>query len=334
MMMKKEENKREIYVYTVCFCMTAAAFFASLCIGKYPLGLQQIISIVTGQETEDLAKNVFFNLRLPRTIMALLAGIGLSAAGSIYQSIFRNPLAAPDLIGVSSGAGAGAAFSIVCLHSGVAGGAFGAFIGGLMAVTFSVVLAGMTRQRSTSDFVVAGIAVKAMADAFIMLMKYMADPERQLASIDYWLMGSFSSVTSDKLWVSVPLIFVSLAGIFLFRWKISLLMLSDDEASTLGVRVHLVRCVILAMTTLLVAAIICVTGSIAFIGLIAPHIASLLLKRSSFASVTVSGLLGSFILLVSDILARSAAASEIPVSILTSVIGVPVLMYLLFRKGR
>lgn len=332
MNIEKAENRREIGVCIICLCLAAAAFFVSLCVGRYPVELGQIGKMIAGQDVDPMAEKVFFTLRLPRTIMAFLAGAGLSISGSIYQSIFRNELAAPDLIGVSSGAAAGAAFSIVCLGSGAAGAAGGAFAGGILAVGAAVFLAGLTKKRSAADFILAGIAVKALADGLLMTMKYLADPERQLATIDYWTMGSFANVTQEKLLTVIPLLAVSFLGLVLLRWQINLLMLEDNEARMLGVSVHLTRCIVLALTTLLAGAIISVTGSIAFIGLIAPHIARLLLRRNGFSTALLGGVIGGFIILMADILARSAGGSEIPVSILTSAVGVPVLLWLLCRR--
>lgn len=329
---KEMGSRRQKKIYLICLCLVVAVFLASLCVGKYPISLAEIGNILTGRGSDQMAKNVFFSLRLPRSVMAFLAGAGLSVAGSIYQSIFRNPLASPDLIGVSSGASAGAAFAIVCLNGGVAAAAGSAFIGGLLAVGAAVLLAGMTKQRSASDFVLAGIAVKALSDSFIMAMKYMADPERQLASIDYWSMGSFANVTMDKLMVTGPIVLLAILGLIIFRWQIEILALSDDEAKMLGVSVHIIRCIILTLTTLMVASVICVTGAISFIGLVAPHIARLLLKKNDFSTAMVSGLVGSIIILISDCLARSLAGSEVPISIITSVVGVPMLLWLLCKK--
>lgn len=319
-------------IYAVCLALLASAFFASLCIGKYPISIKEVCQIISGQGGQEMAGRVFFNLRLPRTIMAFLAGAGLSMAGSIYQSIFRNPLAAPDLIGVTSGANAGAAFSIVCLQGGVAAAAGGAFFGGLLAVAAATFIAGRTRRRQAADFILAGVVIKAASDALIMTMKYLADPERQLAAIDYWSMGSLAGITADKALTVAPLVLVSFLGLFTLRRQIGLLVLEDDEARMLGVPVHFVRCIALLCTTLMVAGIISVSGSIAFIGLIAPHIARLLIQRYDFYSVILSGLVGSIVLLAADCLARSVAESEIPISILTSVLGVPALIFLLCRK--
>lgn len=332
MMDRGESGRRNSQIMAAALCLAAAAFLASLCIGKYPVGPREVLAILTGHNTDRMAQQVFYTLRFPRTVMAVLAGLGLGTAGSVYQSIFRNPLAAPDLIGVSSGANAGAAVAVVCFGGGTAVAAGSAFVGGLLAVGLAVLLAGMTKQRAAADFVLAGIAVKALSDALIMAMKYMADPERQLASIDYWAMGSFANITLDKLRAAAPLLLIAFAGLTLLRWRIRLLTLSDDESEMLGVSVHFTRRAVLGFTTLMVAAVICVTGSISFIGLIAPHIARLLLKKNDFTTAVLSGITGSFILLISDTLARSIAGSEIPISILTSVIGVPMLIWLLCRK--
>ncbi len=328
----KSNRKQTVVIFSVILSLTAMVFYVSLLVGKYPITPREMADIFRGREMDEMAAKVFFTLRFPRTIMAFLAGAGLSVAGSIYQNIFHNPLASPDLIGVSSGANAGAAFAIVCLHGGAGLAAGSAFAGGLLAVSLAVFLAGAAKRRSAADFVLAGVAVKALSDAFIMTMKYMADPERQLASIDYWSMGSFAGMTSDKLMVAGPLVLFAFMGLILLRWRINLLTLSDDEAQMLGVSVHINRIIVLGLTTLMVAASISVTGSISFIGLIAPHIARMVFGKSDFTTAAASGIIGGFIILVSDIGARSFSASEIPVSIFTSLIGVPILLWLLSRK--
>lgn len=326
-------RQREKCIYIGGTAVVAAAFLISLYVGKYSLTLGEILQILTGRMEEGMARNVFVTLRLPRTIMALLAGFGLSMAGSVYQNIFKNPLAAPDLIGVANGATAGAAFSIVCLHGGTVMAAGSSFAGGIIAVATVVVLAGFVRQRTSSTYVLAGIAMKTAAEAFVMSMKYFADPDKQLATIDYWAMGSFANVTLDKLKVIFPVFIIGLAGIFLLRWQITLLSLGDDEVRMLGMRVNLVRCMVLGFSTLLVASTVCVTGVISFIGLVAPHIAKMLLKKSDFGTCILSGLVGAAIMMIADCFARSIAGSEVPISILTSVFGVPLLVYLLCKKG-
>lgn len=197
-------HNRTKKLYIISLFLLIIFLTVSLCTGRYPMTIQEIGHILSGRGTDETAKSVFFTLRLPRTVMAFIAGAGLSMAGSIYQDIFRNPLASPDLIGVTSGAGAGAAFAIVCFGQNAGAAVGSAFAGGLIAVGAAVALAGMSRQKAVSDFVLAGIAIRALADSFIMAMKYLADPERQLASIEYWTMGSLSSITAEKLMTAVP----------------------------------------------------------------------------------------------------------------------------------
>lgn len=326
------DKSRRIFILGIATVMLI--FIISLTIGNYPITIPEIINILTGKEAEPMSEKVFLQLRLPRVVMALLAGIGLSMAGSIYQTIFKNALAAPDLIGVSSGANAGAAIAIVCFHGGILASILSSFIGGLIAVIAVLGLTSLIKQRSASTYILAGIAMKAISDSVIMTMKYFADPEQQLASIDYWTMGSFSNITLSKLQWVLPIFLIGFIGIIILRWQINLLALDDDEAKMLGVRVGLIRCFVLLNSTLLVASTVCVTGVISFIGLISPHISRMLLKKSDFSTCILSGIIGAIILIFADCLARSLGSSDIPISILTSAIGVPFLVYLLYKQGR
>ena len=322
-------HNRTKKIYIISLFLLIIFLTVSLCTGRYPMTIQEIGHILSGRGTDETAKSVFFTLRLPRTVMAFIAGAGLSMAGSIYQDIFRNPLAAPDLIGVTSGAGAGAAFAIVYFGQNAGAAVGSAFAGGLIAVGAAVALAGMSRQKAVSDFVLAGIAIRALADSFIMAMKYLADPERQLASIEYWTMGSLSSITAEKLMTAVPAVLIGFISLMFFRWQIQMLSLADDEAAMLGVSVRTARIIILILTTLMVAGIVSVTGAISFVGLVAPHIARMILKENGFSAGILSGITGSIIILAADCLARSAGGSEIPISILTSLLGVPMMIWLL-----
>ncbi len=327
-----KDKNRIIFIGSIVLLILI--FIISLTVGKYSISIEEIVNIINGSEADEMSKKVFFNLRLPRIIMALLSGVGLSMSGSIYQTIFKNSLAAPDLIGVSSGANAGAALAIVCFQGGILASIFSSFVGGIIAVLSVICLSSLIKQRSSATYILSGIAIKAIADAIIMTMKYFADPEKQLATIDYWTMGSFSNITLSKLQGILPIFLIGLLGISLLRWQINLLSLDDDEAKMLGVRVSFVRCLVLLNSTLLVASTVCVTGVISFIGLVAPHIARMLLKKSDFSTCILSGIIGGIILLFADCLARSLAGSEIPISILTSAIGVPFLVYLLYKQGR
>ena len=321
-------------LFIAIFLLLVVAVLISICIGKYPISTGEIWDIVMGKPIDPLTRNVFLTLRLPRTLMALLAGYGLSVAGSVYQTIFKNPLASPDIVGVSSGASMGAAFAIVFLNGGTAAIAFSAFAGGVLTVLFLLGLVGIPNNKSIATYVLSGIVINAFTQAVIMILKFFADPERQLASIEFWTMGSFGGITDDKIKAIIPFYLVGLLGLIVLRWQITLLSLSDDEGKTLGVRVQYLRCGVLLCATLVVASTVSITGLISFVGLIAPHIGRLLLQRNNFKTTVFSGLVGAFILVAADCLARSISSSEIPISIMTSMIGAPFLAYLMSRGKR
>lgn len=311
-----------------------AALLLSLCVGKYPISGQEILDILSGRAVNGLTRDVFLTLRLPRTLMALLAGLALGMAGSVYQTIFKNPLAAPDIIGMASGANLGAACAIVLLGSGALTVAFGAFTGGIAAVVFVMLLVRVTGSKSTATYVLAGIVISAMAQALIMTLKFFADPEKELAAIEFWSMGSFGGVTLQKFLTVLPVVLLSMAGLCLLRRQVSLLSLDEDESRMLGLRIAPVRAAVLALSTLMVAAVISVTGLITFIGLIAPHIARLILRRNNFSATVFSALIGGTVLLYADCLARVLYSAELPISILTTLVGVPFLIYFMCNRKR
>lgn len=303
----------------------------SIGVGKYPIPIEEIIKIILGQEVDSTVKMVFFGLRLPRTIMVVIAGLGLSMAGSVYQTIFKNPLATPDIIGVSSGANLGAAFAIVFLPGGTNNIAIFAFIGGIIAVFTALGLTRISKDKGISTFVLSGIVIGSITQGLIMMMKYFADPERQLAAMEFWAMGSFASITEKKVIATVPYFVIGIIMLLLLRWQINILSLNDDEVKSLGINVDLIRFVVILSATLVVASIVSVTGLIAFIGLIAPHIARMITKRNDFYTTVFSGVIGGILLIIADSLARSISGSEIPISILTTFIGAPFLAYLMTR---
>lgn len=307
----------------------------SACVGKYDITLREIWLILTGGEgVEDMTRRVFLTLRLPRTCMAILSGIALGLAGSVYQLIFKNPLASPDIIGVAGGANLGAATAIVLVSSsGVLPTAIGAFWGGLAAVLCVMLLTHATGSRSTATYVLAGIVINAVSKSLIMVLKYFADPDNELAAMEYWEMGTFGNVTTSKVVAVLPLFAIGLAGLLLLRRQIELMALGDEECRGLGVRLRPVRAAVLLLSTLLVSSVICITGLVAFAGLIAPHTARLMLRRNDSVTLVMSGLMGALVVLCADILARTLYSSELPISILTTAIGVPILVYFMRKRG-
>lgn len=310
----------------VCVVLIAE-FIGSLFLGKYPLSIEKMLA------GDEQSLRVFFTLRLPRTCMAILGGFGLGVSGMIYQTVFHNPLASPDIIGVSSGASAGAAFAILFLPQASLYTTVSAFIGSLLAVVAALGLASLAPGKNHASIVLSGIAVHSLAQTFLMILKLTADPERELASIEYWIMGSLNAMTLQKFPGAVVVCALCMAGLFLLYRQVLILSVEDEEATLLGVPVGRMRLFILMLATLVVAAIVSVTGLISFVGLLAPHSARLMTKNNRLHTLALSGLMGSVLLCLADMLARSVASSELPVSVFTSLLGAPFLLFLLLKKG-
>lgn len=331
----KDQKRNNLLLFAAAAAAALLAAAVSLCVGKYPISPEQILAILRGGEgVPEMSLRVFFTLRLPRTVMGFLAGVGLGVAGSVYQIIFKNPLASPDIIGIAGGANLGAAAAIVLVSSGMASVAVGAFWGGLAAVGCVMLLVRVTRARSTATYVLAGIVINAVSKACIMALKYFADPENQLAAIEYWEMGTLGNTTSSKVVAVLPMFLTGLAGVLLLRRQIELMSLGDDECRALGVQLRPIRTAVLVFSTLMVTSVISATGLIAFAGLIAPHTARLMLRRNNAATMCMSGLVGGVVVMAADILARVLYSAELPISILTTVVGVPILVYFLCSRGK
>ena len=304
--------------------MLVALAAASLMVGKYPLSMDKLLA------GNELQWRVFVTLRLSRTIVGLVGGFALGVAGFVYQTVFRNPLASPDIIGVSSGASAGAAAGILFL-SGAAAVTLSAFAGALLAVVFALALSSLDRSGRNSTIVLAGIAVHSLAQTALMALKLTADPERELASIEYWIMGGLNGISMYSIGVNLLLCTLCLGMLFLLHRQVILLSAEEGEARMLGVNVGKLRLTVLLIATLVVSSVVSLTGLISFVGLLAPHGARLLTKNNRIGTMFLSGLLGGILLCGADILARSVAATELPVSIFTSILGAPFLIFLIVR---
>lgn len=329
-MFKNTSNYRNkiILLSVIQVLLLLAVLVCSVITGQYPLTLKSLLS------GDTMSIMVFKRLRLPRALMGVIGGFGLSISGYIYQLIFKNPLASPDIVGVSSGASAGAALAIVAVSASVPVISISAFIGAVTALIITLLTAYLVPGRNSYTIVLAGIAIHSVAQTILMFLKLAADPEKQLASIEYWIMGSLNGISRDSL--AIPFL-TTLTGFIimalLYR-QILILSTSEEEAVSLGVHVTSLRFIILMLATLVVSSIICVTGLISFIGLIAPHIARLLTKRNDIFTYITSGFTGAILLTLADILARSVSSSELPVSIFTSLLGAPLLIILLIRANK
>ena len=210
-------HSKDLLCFLAVLALVGTAFLVSLCVGAYPIPLTELIGLVSGKAVNPTARSVFFTLRLPRTFMAAAAGFGLSLSGSVFQTVFRNPLASPDLIGVASGASMGAAYAIVFWGGGMAAVSMSAFAGGMLAAVLLLGLVGLSRRRGMATFVLAGIVLNTLAQAAVMTVKFLADPERQLSTIEFWTMGSFSNVTAGKVRAILPILLAGALGLYLLR---------------------------------------------------------------------------------------------------------------------
>lgn len=314
-------------------------FFFSICLGRYdisPLEAGQIvIGLLTGNvDGYDAIKvNVVRSVRLPRILMAILVGGALAAAGCAYQSIFGNPLVSPDILGVSSGAGFGAALGI--LISGTALVIQGFALGfGLLAVALVVMMGRVQKRTQLYMLVLAGVIVTALFNAFTSLVKYVADPYEQLPTITTWLMGSMANASYQDLAVEAVVTIPCIVILLALRWKLNLLSLDEEEARSLGVNVGTLRMVTIVVATLLTATSVSMCGIIGWVGLVMPHVGRMLVGNDHRVLMPAAVLLGASYLLLIDDISRSVQGVEIPISILTAIIGAPFFAWLLRRSSK
>ncbi|HLH92415.1 MAG TPA: iron ABC transporter permease [Xanthobacteraceae bacterium] len=323
-------------VFWLLLVLLAAALLLALAVGPYPLRLADVIGTLTralGSEhgTPTTGEIVFGRVRLPRVAAGLLVGAALSGAGATYQTLFRNPLVSPDILGVATGAGLGAVTGIL-LGLPVAGIQALAFAGGLATVAIVYLIAAALRGHDrTLVLVLGGVVVGALAGACISLVKIMADPYDQLPAITFWLLGSLAGVKLSDLAAAAPLVVVGLVPLVLYRWRIGVLSLGDDEARTLGVDAGRLRALVIAAATLMTASVVAIAGVIGWIGLMLPHIARMLVGPNFSRLLPAAMLLGAAFMLVVDTAARSIARVESPLGILTAVLGAPFFLWLLAR---
>ena len=313
-------------------------------IGRFAIAPNELIAILWARlsgSTHTLPATydtIIFEIRGPRIAAAVMIGAALAAAGTAYQSLFRNPLVSPDILGVSSGAALGATLAILLSLPIVAVQGF-AFGGGMLAVALVYFIGNVVRGHDPIlALILTGVVIGSMLGACLAIVKYVADPYNQLPAITFWLLGSLASIGSRDLWVALPLMLIGLVPIFLLRWRVNLLSLSDDEARALGVNVPMVRLTIVLCATLITATAVAISGIIGWIGLLIPHAARMLVGAGFGRVLTLSMLLGASFLLAVDTLARTMASIEIPPGILTALIGTPLFLWLLAnthsRTGR
>jgi len=319
--------------------LLVAVFAVSLATGRYSVPFVDTFRIVLSKFFPidrtwiNIQEAVVMDLRLPRTISAVIIGAALALSGATYQSIFKNPMVSPDLLGVSSGACVGAATAIL-MYAGSAVIQLGAFAGGLIAVAITVMIPRLIRNESTTVLVLSGIVISSLMSSIMSIIKFVADTDTQLAEITYWMMGSFATITFDEMFSALPTILIPMAVILLMRYRLNVLSLGDSEARSLGINLRTTRGMFILCSTLITASSVCLSGTIGWVGLVIPHTARMIIGSDNKKMLPIAMIFGGIFMLVIDILCRTITSAELKLGILTGVIGAPFFIFILFRQRR
>ena len=332
---REKKGRNYIIVFSIVF---AVVFIMSFAIGKYPISPAELLRVFFGKLTNapqtwaNEVELVIFRIRMPRVLAGTMIGAGLSVAGAAYQGLFRNPLVSPDVLGASAGAGFGASLAILMGMSYAIVSA-SAFVFGIAAVGTAYLISTRARRNTTLGMVLAVIMISSLFTSGISFIKLIADPHNVLPSITFWLMGSIAGVREDRLLLAAIPIMGGMILLFILRWKLNLLTTGEDEARSMGVNTRVMRIVVVSAATLITSACVAISGLIGWVGLVIPHFARLLVGYDYRVMLPVAILMGASFMLLVDILARSIVTAEIPLGILTALVGAPFFLYLIMDRG-
>jgi len=335
-----DRSRTPVLGIAIALCALLLIVGVAFSVGQYPVSVTELLRVLQSwaggapHGLDPTLDTVVLEIRGPRILAALLVGAALAAAGAAYQNLFRNPLVSPDILGVSTGAAVGAVLGIF-LSLGVVAIQSLAFAGGLAAVGMVYFVAKSVRGHDPLlVLVLAGVVLGSLLGACVALMKYLADPYNQLPAITYWLLGSLASTEARDLWIAAPLMLAGLLPLWLLRWRINVLSLDDEEARALGVATGRIRLMVIIGATLMTAAAVAISGVIGWIGLVIPHFARLLTGPDFSRLLPVSVLLGAGFLVAVDALARAIANVEVPLGVLTALVGAPLFLWQLATARR
>lgn len=308
----------------------------SLSLGRYSNDPSKVLNVLFSRlganvNVDPAMESIIFNVRLPRILASVMIGAMLSLSGAVYQSVFRNPLVSPDLLGVSSGAAVGAAGAIL-LGAGLITRQLFAFIGGMTAVLITSLVPRILRNRSNMMLVLSGIIVGGFLSSVLAIMKFVAEEQTELSSIVFWQMGSLSTILGRELLAILPIFLICSSLLLLLSWRINILAFGDLEARTLGVNVRQVRSIVIICASLLTASAVSISGTIGWIGLVVPHLGRLIVGSDNTRTMPLAILIGALFMLLIDTLARTVSNVEVPLSILTGFVGAPLYAFLLYKQ--
>ncbi|MBQ9991196.1 MAG: iron ABC transporter permease [Lachnospiraceae bacterium] len=334
--MKKNLVRQGAWVFGVTVALITVMIVA-MGIGRYGISVRQIINTLLPEawafeEIDPNVKTVIYSIRLPRVIIAALAGGGLAVSGTAFQSIFSNPLATPDTLGVATGASFGATMGIMLGFGSVGIQSF-AFLLGICCVGLVYFISRIKGESTMMMIILSGMVISSLFNALVSLVKYVADPQDTLPEITFWLMGSLSGIGFKDLMLGSPFILIGMLIIFFLRWKLNTLSLHEDEARSLGVNVKLIRSLSIIAAAMITASVVSLCGNIGWVGLLVPHVSRMIFGNDNKSVVPASIGFGAIFMVIIDTIARSATAAEIPISILTAVVGAPFFIILLRKTG-
>ena len=327
-------NKKALLFLLLSICSFIVVFMIALMVGKYNISIPDFFKAVfTSDEAYATQRSILTNLRLPRTIVAGLSGIALSLSGLLYQEIFQNKLTSPDLLGVSSGSAVGAAIAIILGLSAITVSIF-AFVMGVATVVITILISKLFKNGSSITLILAGIIVGGFMSAALSMVKYFADPTTTLATITYWLMGSFENSTMKIVYVMLPIVVIASIILIILSWRINVVALGEEEAQTKGINYKLYKYLIIGIATLLTAITVAFNGTISWIGLVIPHVVRLKSGRDTRRSIPLCITIGGVFMIIVDIISRSFTNSEIPLSAVTGLFGTAIFVIILVSKRR
>lgn len=333
---KRKDKNHYIYIFMT---LLIVIFLISFVIGRYPISIKLLLKVLfskifpipkTWSGTID---TVVFQVRLPRIIAAMLVGASLSVSGAVYQGMFKNPLVSPDILGVSAGSAFGAALAIFLSFNTISIQIF-SFVFGLIGVILAYIISMKIRENPLISLVITGVLVGSIFTSLTSLIKYLADTNDKLPTITFWLMGSLSSISPrDVKTIFIPIL-LGMFPLYILRWRLNVLSLNEDEAKTVGLDTEKLRVIVIICSTLMTAASVSVSGIIGWIGLVIPHLSRMIVGPDYRILFPTTILLGSSYLLLIDNIARTFTTVEIPLGILTSLIGAPFFIFLLLNSKR
>lgn len=330
-----QSTARAVIHWSALLLLLVVAIVVSASVGRFSIPLADVLNIagrwLSGAlAPETMEERILINVRVPRIFLAAIVGAGLALCGAALQALFRNPLVSPRVLGVSSGAALGGALTLL-----VGGGATVLFAATFSSALLALVLVAVISRvagRTILSIVLAGIVIDALFSAMISLTQYVADPETSLPAIVFWLMGSFSSASWKKVGEHGPVILLAIIIIYRLRFRIAVLSMGDEEARSFGVNVGFSRWFVFSVISVIIGGCVAVSGVIGWVGLVIPHAARLLVGEGHRRFHGTAALLGASFMVVIDTLARAIISAELPLGILTAVIGAPVFIYLLCTR--